>query len=122
MKNTLILSALIAIVASCSPAKEQATLAVVPHPNDVTVHEGAFDASDASVYYDPALDERSKAAVSRFAEQLFLVSGSKGTLEEGPAKNGIIFQQDNRLAHEEYVLNISEDKVTVKASGKSVVV
>lgn len=117
MKNTLILSALIAVFASCSPAKEQATLAVVPHPNEVTVQEGSFDAANASVYYDEALDERSKAIVKRFAEQLFLVSESNGTLEEGSSKSGIVFELDNKLAHEEYTLKISENKVTVKASG-----
>ena len=117
MKNTLILSALIAIIASCSPTKEQASLAVVPHPNDVTVQDGKFNAANASVYYGEDLDDRSKAIVNTFAQQLFLISESEGTLAEGASKSGFVFELDNALAHEEYSLKISEDKVTVKASG-----
>ena len=117
MKKTLFLSALLAIFTCCSQAQEQATLDVVPHPNKAIALEGTFDASKASVYFGEDLDERSIAAVSAFADQLFLISGSKGTLNEGSSKEGIVFQLDKALAHEEYVLSISEEKITAKASG-----
>ena len=116
MKKTLILSALLAI-AACGGPKEQTTLDVVPHPNEVYVQEGTFDASDASVYYGNDLDERSKAAVNSFAQQLFLVSGSEGSVAEGASDNGIVFELDNALAHEAYAIAVSPKKVAVKASG-----
>ena len=117
MKRTLILSALIAVIASCSPVKEQATLAVVPHPNNVTAQKGTFDAANASVFHGENLDERSKAVISNFAQQLFLTSEGNGTLTQGSAKNGFVFELDDTLAPEEYHINISENKVSVKASG-----
>ena len=116
MKKTLILSALLAI-AACGGPKEQTTLDVVPHPNEVYVQEGTFDASDASVYYGNDLDERSKAAVNAFAQQLFLVSGSEGSVAEGASEKGIVFELDNALAHEAYAITVSPKKVAVKASG-----
>ena len=116
MKKTLILSALLAI-AACGGPKEQTTLDVVPHPHEVYVQEGTFDASDASVYYGNDLDERSKAAVNAFAQQLFLVSGSEGSVAEGASEKGIVFELDNALAHEAYAITVSPKKVAVKASG-----
>ena len=116
MKKTLILSALLA-VAACGGPKEQTTLDVVPHPNEVYVQDGSFDASAASVYYGSNLDERSKAAVNAFAQQLFLVSGSEGSVAEGASEKGIVFELDNALAHEAYAIAVSPKKVTVKASG-----
>ena len=116
MKKTLILSALLAI-AACGGPKEQATLDVVPHPNEVYAQDGSFDASAASVYYGNDLDERSKAAVNTFAQQLFLTSGSEGCVAEGASDNGIVFELDNALAHEAYAIAVSPKKVAVKASG-----
>ena len=116
MKKTLILSALLA-VAACGGPKEPTTLDVVPHPNEVYVQDGSFDASAASVYYGNDLDERSKAAVNAFAQQLFLTSGSEGNVAEGASDNGIVFELDNTLAHEAYAIAVSPKKVAVKASG-----
>ena len=116
MKKTLILSALLAI-AACGGPKEQTTLDVVPHPNEVYVQDGSFDASAASVYYGNELDERSKATVNAFAQQLFLTSGSEGSVAEGASDNGIVFELDNALAHEAYAIAVSPKKVAVKASG-----
>ena len=116
MKKTLILSALLAL-AACGGPKEQTTLDVVPHPNEVYVQDGSFDASAASVYYGNDLDERSKAAVNAFAQQLFLTRGSEGSVVEGASDNGIVFELDNTLAHEAYAIAVSPKKVAVKASG-----
>ena len=115
MKKTLILSALLAL-AACGGPKEQTTLDVVPHPNEVYVQDGSFDASAASVYYGNDLDERSKAAVNAFAQQLFLTCGSEGSVVEGASDNGIVFELDNTLAHEAYAIAVSPKKVAVKAS------
>ena len=118
MKHISILVALTALVTCCTPAKEQTTtLEIVPYPNSVTVLDGTFDASKASVYYGEGLDERSKALVAAFAEQLFLTSDGKGTLAEGTAKDGFEFQLNTELASEEYAINISPKKATIMASG-----
>ena len=115
MKKTLILSALLAL-AACSP-KEQTTLDVVPHPNEVYIQDGSFNAAEASVYYGSNLDERSKAAIEAFAQQLFLVSGSEGTVTEGTSQKGFVFELDSTIAQEAYTINVSAEKAIVKASG-----
>jgi hexosaminidase len=115
MKKTLIISALLAI-AACSP-KEQTTLDVVPHPNQVYVQDGSFNAAEASVYYGDNLDERSKAAIENFAQQLFLVSGSEGSAIEGTSQKGFVFELDSAIAHEAYTISVSAEKAIIKASG-----
>ena len=118
-KYTSILLTLAAVVA-CSNPKEQAatplSLDVVPHPNEVIAKEGTFNAATADVYYGDNLDDRSKAAVNQFAEQLFMTSASNGKVEEGTADNGFVFETDNTLAHEEYTICVSDKKVIVTAS------
>ena len=130
MRNTTILLAVLAAFCACSSPKEQNTsntsnasnasngiLDVVPHPNEVTVADGSFNAAGASVYFGEDLDERSKAVVEKFADQLFLISGGAGKLTSGTSDNGFVFQLDNNLAHEEYTIDIDNNKVSVKASG-----
>ena len=120
MKNTTILLAALTALFACSSPEEQktaGTLDVVPHPNEVTVAEGSFNAAGASVYYGEDLDERSKAVVEKFANKLFLISEGEGQLISGTSEKGFVFQMDNSLAHEEYTIDINSDKVTVKASG-----
>ena len=119
-KYTSILLALVAVVACNGPKEQEATLLsidVVPHPNEVIAKEGTFDAAAADVYYGSDLDDRSKAAINQFAQQLFMASASNGKIEEGASDNGFVFQTDKSLAHEEYTISVSEKKVCVKASG-----
>ena len=116
MKATLILPALLALMAFSSP-KEHTTLNVVPQPNEVSMQDGTFNAVSASVYYGNDLDARSKAAVKAFADQFFLTSGSTGNAIEGTSETGFVFMLDSALDHEEYAINISPSKVTVSASG-----
>ena len=117
MKKTLILAALLALAACSEPKVQETTLDVVPHPNAVSQLEGEFKVSGASVYHGADLDDRSKAAVKAFANQLFLTSGSKGSLVEGTSSKGFVFELDKKLAHEEYTIVISKNRVSVKASG-----
>ena len=121
MKRSITFILALAATLACSNPKKQniihQSLDIVPYPNEVTLHEGSFDSSDASVYYEEGLDERSKAVISKFAEQLFLTSSSEGQLLTGSADRGYVFIMDNSLALEEYTIRISKDKVTVKAGG-----
>ena len=117
MKKILLLSALIAIASCSQPEIQETTLDVVPHPNAVSQIEGTFNAASASVYFGKDLDERSEAAVKAFANQLFLTAKSKGSVVEGTSAKGFVFELDNALAHEEYIIVISKNKALVKASG-----
>ena len=119
-KYTSILLALVAVFACNSPKEQTATrlsIDVVPHPNEVLAKEGTFNAAGADIHYGADLDDRSKAAINQFANQLFLTSASAGKVEEGTADKGFVFILDNSLAHEAYTIDIAEKKVTVKASG-----
>ena len=118
IKKYLLILFTAALFASCGKKEStDVTLDIVPYPNEVAFLDGSFDANGASVSYSADLDERSKALVARFAEQFFCVSGSNGSLTEGTAGNGFIFQLDKNLAHEEYTINIYKDQAVIKASG-----
>jgi hexosaminidase len=117
MKKTLILSALIAIAACSGPVVQETTLDVIPHPNAISQMEGTFNAAGASVYYGKDLDDRSKAVVKNFANQLFLTANSKGSLVEGTSAKGFVFELDVTLAHEEYIIVITKNRTLIKASG-----
>ena len=114
MKKTLItLSVLLAAVA-CAP-KDVQTINVVPYPNEVQVKSGAFCVAGADVKYDAAADERTKALIEAFAQQLSLVTGAESAVSED---NGEIeFILDAEMPHEAYTLNVTKKGVEVKASG-----
>ena len=120
-KYTSILLALAAAVVACSsPEKQTATpltIDVIPHPNEVFAKDGTFNAAVADIHYGSDLDDRSKAVINQFADQLFLASANEGKVEEGTSDNGFVFVLDNTLALEEYTVDVAENKVTVKASG-----
>ena len=98
IKKYLLILFTAALFASCGKKEStDVTLDIVPYPNEVAFLDGSFDANGASVSYSADLDERSKALVARFAEQFFCVSGSNGSLTEGTAGNGFIFQLDKNL-------------------------
>ena len=113
MKKTfIILSVLIAAI-SCAP-KDVQTINVVPYPNEVEVKGGTFDVKGSGFSIGEGLDERSKAVVEKFAQQLSLVTGTECAVNGG---DGFRFILDPSLAAEAYTLNVSRNGVEVKASG-----
>ena len=90
---------------------------VIPYPNSVTLGEGSFSVSGAPVYYDETIDQGSSiSAVGQFAERLGV---SAGTTSGSGEASGFNFLKDDSLAEEEYTLDVTADKVVVKASSRA---
>ena len=111
---SILATAVIAAAACCNPNQKELT--VVPYPNSVDINCGVFKANGADFNYDAAIDARSTALISSFAEQLSLVSGTQNKLVEATEGNGFLFLLDESLPAEAYTLKISRGKAVVKAS------
>jgi hexosaminidase len=112
---SILATAVIAAAACCNPNQKELT--VVPYPNSVDINCGVFKANGADFNYDAAIDARSTALISSFAEQFSLVSGTQNKLVEATEGNGFLFLLDESLPAEAYTLKISRGKAVVKASG-----
>ena len=112
---SILATAVIAAAACCNPNQKELT--VVPYPNSVDINCGVFKANGADFNYDAAIDVRSTALISSFAEQLSLGSGTQNKLVEATEGNGFLFLLDESLPTEAYTLKISRGKAVVKASG-----
>ena len=120
MQRILTIAAAAIFAASCSTsevADTAATLDVVPHPAQVQLINGTWNAKGATFNYSAELDQRSKDVINSFAKQLSLVSGANSKVTEGNGGKGFIFTLDKAMAHEAYSIVISGKGVVVKASG-----
>ena len=115
MKRPIILSAVAALLLSCSPQDKQA-ITVVPYPNEVSVTAGTFEAAGAPFHHSAAFDEGTKDLIRNFAERLSLVSGMESEVQEGDSSEGFTFIHDASLAKEAYTIDISTKAVVVRAS------
>ena len=114
MKKTLIILSVLLAAAACAPKNLQ-TINVVPYPNEVQIKSGEFCVAGADVKYDAAADERTKALIEAFAQQLSLVTGAESAVSEDNGE--IAFILDAEMPHEAYTLNVTKNGVEVKASG-----
>ena len=114
MKKTLIILSVLLAAAACAPKNLQ-TINVVPYPNEVQIKSGEFCVAGADVKYDAAADERTKALIEAFAQQLSLVTGAESGVSEDNGE--IAFILDAEMPHEAYTLNVTNKGVEVKASG-----
>ena len=114
MKKTLIILSVLLAAAACAPEDVQ-TINVVPYPNEVQMKSGEFCVAGADVKYDAAADERTKALIEAFAQQLSLVTGAESAVSEDNGE--IAFILDAEMPHEAYTLNVTKKGVEVKASG-----
>ena len=88
---------------------------LVPYPESLTPQSGHFDASRVAVRCDEAMDEASQAYVAEFAAQLAMVAGSQLPMLENTEPN-FLFEVDETLPAEHYVLDIDRKSVRVRAS------
>ena len=114
MKKTLIILSVLLAAAACAPEDVQ-TINVVPYPNEVQMKSGEFCVAGADVKYDAAADERTKALIEAFAQQLSLVTGAESAVSEDNGE--IAFILDAEMPHEAYTLNVTKKGIEVKASG-----
>ena len=76
MKRILLLMSAALLSFACSKPQPQ-EFHVIPMPADVSLTQGSFNVAGAQISCDEGLDERSLAAVSRFADALKTLHGRK---------------------------------------------
>lgn len=107
----LTLIALFAVVSCCTGVVNEQISDIVPYPQDVEMGKGIFCAKGAKVTYSGDMDSLSRSYVMTFADRLSAVSGKSGSNAR------IVFSEDSSLKPEQYVLEVTPRKVSVKASG-----
>ena len=115
MKHILLTTIFSFFALSCT-VQEPATIEVVPYPNNVDMKAGTFNITGAEVGYDPAFDQLTVKAITRFCNQVSAVTGQDVVAAVGSTRKGISFVMDRSMPEEAYSLNISKNGVKIKAS------
>lgn len=110
------------VLVSCHPGvrkeKTDFILPIVPQPKDVHVYEGSF-VLNSKTQLIFSTEEQGKVATwfNKELQNTFGLSCPIGTVQE--VKNSIILTQDDSLAKEAYLLDITDDKIAIKASSEA---
>ncbi len=115
-KISFLTTLLVAVLFIACGTIDDKTLTVVPYPNEAEIKSGTFNISGAGLHCSADFDEASKAVVSKFAEQLSLVTGRESLMDENEASEGIMFKFDPTMPEEAYSLNVSRKAALVRAS------
>ena len=115
MKNLFLFAIIIACFASCGN-NETKTLDIIPHPNQIAVTNGTFDAAAAGITCSADFDQLSKDAVAAFAKQLSLTCGTEKSVAEGEAKAGFVFRYNPEIPAEAYKLDVTRKAAVAEAS------
>ena len=115
MKRSIIIAAVAAAFAACTPISDE-PVAVVPFPEEVNIKSGSFDAAGAGFHYSSDMDEASVNVVENFAARLSEITGIESKVNGNSSRDGFIFTVDPAMSEEAYSINISRKAVEVKAS------
>ena len=108
-------ASIVALLASCSegPLVTKSPESVIPLPQEISVGEGYLNLAGVKIVCDSGVPECAEKQISSFAADLD--AKVPGALF-GPK---MYFESDPSLAEEEYVIEVTKKKATVKASGLS---
>ena len=108
-------ASIVAFLASCSegPLVTKSPESVIPLPQEISVGEGYLNLAGVKIVCDSGVPECAEKQISAFAADLD--AKVPGALF-GPK---MYFESDPSLAEEEYVIEVTKKKATVKASGLS---
>lgn len=108
-------ASIVALLASCSedPLVTKSPESVIPLPQEISVGEGYLNLAGVKIVCDSGVPKCAEKQISAFAADLD--AKVPGALF-GPK---MYFESDPSLAEEEYVIEVTEKKATVKASGLS---
>lgn len=106
-------------LAGCNPAsrkeKTDIILSIIPQPKEVRVYEGSF-VLDSTTQLVFATEEQHKVA-NWFNNELQNLVGWSSRIGKAPKeKNSIVLIQDDSLADEAYLLDITDDGIAIKAA------
>ena len=102
------------IIFSCTPPRvEKGALALIPKPEEQTAGEGYFELNDK---IKVSVENQSQELIAkRFFEEFTATSGHQPAITKGGTGN-ITFKTDPELKKEAYILNVTPDNITLKAS------
>ena len=106
------LAAVAVMLFLCSFAASANSINVIPQPSSVQVFDGECNIAGAKFRIDKKFSKETIAAVNGFAESLQLASGKK----YGRGKAVLVFELSNDIVKEGYAIDVSKNKVCVKAS------
>lgn len=108
-------ASIVALLASCSegPLVTKSPESVIPLPQEISVGEGYLNLAGVKIVCDSGVPKCAEKQISAFAADLD--AKVPGALF-GPK---MYFESDPSLAEEEYIIEVTEKKATVKASGLS---
>ena len=106
------LAAVAVMLFLCSFASLANSINVIPQPSSVQVFDGECNIAGATFRIDKKFSKETIAAVNGFAESLQLASGKKN----GRGKAVLVFELSNDIVKEGYAIEVSKNKVYVKAS------
>ena len=115
----------ILLLLSLSGMAKDPVIHIVPQPEHIELTGGSFKVSGAIFNCDASFDAQARTAIQEFAAKVSLATGRVSTFavpfgiaasaEAGSIK-GFVFIRDNRLAPEEYKIEIGKKSTVVRAS------
>lgn len=112
---------LLLVLAACTPAsrkeKTDTILSIIPQPKEVHVYEGSF-VLDSSTQLVFSTEEQHKAANWFNDELQNRVGWSSRIGKSQEEKNSIVLIQEDSLADEAYLLDITDDRIAIKAASE----
>jgi hexosaminidase len=123
VKPKIILQAIFSLVLiSCNSVdrkeKVNVFLPIIPQPKEVRVYEGSF-VLDASTPIVTSTVKQNKVTNWFNKELLNVVGWSCSIGTASVEKNSIVLIQEDSLANEAYLLDINNDRITIKASSEA---
>ncbi len=90
---------------------------IIPKPQKFQSHEGTFTLSDQTHYYTTT--PLSSNAVEYLQQQLLLSSHFRLERAQYPISNRVTFQHNDKFKEEAYTLQITSEKIIIKANSQS---
>lgn len=101
-------------IVSCNTAIKDNEALIVPKPVSMILNNGSFHFTSSTKI---AVENEEQAVAARYFANLFTTAaGFTPAVVVGEKAGDVIFVTDDKLGSEEYSLNVSSDKVEIKAS------
>ncbi len=114
--NLLMITAL--LVASCAKKETPKEVNIIPIPKEIHQTNGTFSFNEDTKIY--LTDELQKSVAELMQQQFQMATGLPLEVAKNtPKQNCIVFEYEQNLGKEGYVLDITDDKITIKATNYS---
>ncbi|NOR73817.1 MAG: family 20 glycosylhydrolase [Draconibacterium sp.] len=116
MKQVVILTLLVAILASCSSSYKVEQISLIPKPEKLTLHEKSFRIEKGTKI--SIQNSEQKKAANFLSKILKTSAGFELPISES-LEGDITFKEVEGLAPEAYQLEVNQKKITIRATGEA---